>query len=85
MEALRVKPETFLGKIFVTNITFHKFGPGVNPLMLDELPGLDADETAGVTLVFVAVHLHVVLHDVLSHEHLVTDGAGEGGTEARAR
>ena len=53
------------------------FSPVPKLIFPFQFPGLDADQSTGLTFVFVAVDFHVSLHYVLGYEHLVTNGAGE--------
>lgn len=77
MEPLRVEGESLLGEILVADVTPDQLGPRVDPLVLNQLPGLDEHQPARVALVLVTVQLHVGLHDVLAEKPFVADGAGE--------
>ena len=65
MEPLGVEGQTLLCEVLVADLTPDQLGARVNPLVLNQLPGLDEHQAARVTLVLVTVQLHVGLHDVL--------------------
>ena len=65
MEPLGVEEEPLLCEVLVTDVAPDQLGPRVDPLMLNQLPGLDEHQPTRVALVLVAMQLHVRLHDVL--------------------